>query len=158
MNLLLVSRLIFPFSEELISNDLFLNLLIDIRHTSLTNLISLNNHVIIPQPLARENERLFTSLSVFAKLQLELYMATEQQNPLSDTLILVYFHSGLDTFMSESLITSLKKLTCKGRSVLCTIHQPSAETFALFDKIILIKKGIYQTMKSPINRAVGSKL
>ena len=86
MNLLLVSRLIFPFSEELIRNDLFLNLLIDIRHTSLTNLISLNNHVIIPQPLARENERLFTSLSVFAELQPS--MATKQPNPLSGTIIL----------------------------------------------------------------------
>ena len=43
--------------------------------------------------------------------------------------------------MSEQLINSLKHLTLKGRSVLCTIHQPSAETFALFDKILLMKQG-----------------
>lgn len=43
--------------------------------------------------------------------------------------------------MSEQLINSLKHLTLKGRSVLCTIHQPSAETFALFDKVLLMKRG-----------------
>ena len=43
--------------------------------------------------------------------------------------------------MSEQLVNSLKHLTLKGRSVLCTIHQPSAETFALFDKVLLMKLG-----------------
>ena len=43
--------------------------------------------------------------------------------------------------MSEQLVNSLKHLTLKGRSVLCTIHQPSAATFALFDKILLMKRG-----------------
>ena len=49
--------------------------------------------------------------------------------------------SGLDTFMSEQLVNSLKHLTVKGRSVLCTIHQPSSDTFHLFDEVILLRKG-----------------
>ena len=49
--------------------------------------------------------------------------------------------SGLDTFTSEQLVNSLKHLTLKGRSVLCTIHQPSSDTFHLFDKVLLLKKG-----------------
>ena len=55
--------------------------------------------------------------------------------------LLVVIIPGLDTFMSEQLVNSLKHLTLKGRSVLCTIHQPSAETFDLFDKLLLMKKG-----------------
>ena len=50
--------------------------------------------------------------------------------------------SGLDTFMSEQLVSTLKHLTLKGRSVLCTIHQPSADTFDLFDRVVLMRKGL----------------
>uniref|UniRef100_K1P6Z3 Protein white n=1 Tax=Magallana gigas TaxID=29159 RepID=K1P6Z3_MAGGI len=41
--------------------------------------------------------------------------------------------SGLDSFMASSVIQCLKMLVHKGHTVLCTIHQPSSEVFALFD-------------------------
>ncbi|XP_061185805.1 protein white-like [Saccostrea echinata] len=49
--------------------------------------------------------------------------------------------SGLDSFMASSVIQSLKMLVHKGHTVLCTIHQPSSEVFALFDEIYLLAEG-----------------
>ena len=35
----------------------------------------------------------------------------------------------------------LQRLASSGRTVLCTIHQPSSDTFALFDRLILLSQG-----------------
>ncbi|KAH9524964.1 hypothetical protein Btru_028356, partial [Bulinus truncatus] len=49
--------------------------------------------------------------------------------------------SGLDSFMAQSIVATLQKLASKGRVVLCTIHQPSSELFAMFDQILLLSEG-----------------
>jgi len=49
--------------------------------------------------------------------------------------------SGLDSFTSNQLINLLKKLAIEGRTVICTIHQPSALTFAMFDHLYAIGEG-----------------
>ncbi|EQC42060.1 hypothetical protein SDRG_00903 [Saprolegnia diclina VS20] len=49
--------------------------------------------------------------------------------------------SGLDSFMAESVILQLQKLAQEGRTVLATIHQPSSEIFALFDRLYLLSNG-----------------
>eukprot|EP00111_Clytia_hemisphaerica_P021823 TCONS_00064161-protein len=50
--------------------------------------------------------------------------------------------SGLDSFMAESVITALQNIARKeGKTVLATIHQPSSETFALFDRLLLMSEG-----------------
>ncbi len=50
--------------------------------------------------------------------------------------------SGLDASTSMSVMSSIKRLTKeKGRTVVLTIHQPSAKMLELFDKIILLAKG-----------------
>ncbi|XP_065827732.1 protein white-like isoform X3 [Oscarella lobularis] len=49
--------------------------------------------------------------------------------------------SGLDSFMAESVVHVLQRLASSGRTVLCTIHQPSSDTFALFDRLILLSQG-----------------
>ncbi|KAH9524967.1 hypothetical protein Btru_028364 [Bulinus truncatus] len=49
--------------------------------------------------------------------------------------------SGLDSFMAQSIITTLQKMASKGRVILCTIHQPSSEIFAMFDQILLLAEG-----------------
>ena len=35
----------------------------------------------------------------------------------------------------------LKNLTQSGKTVICTIHQPSSEVFSLFDRILLMAEG-----------------
>nr|APD26558.1 ATP-binding cassette transporter subfamily G-like8 protein [Brachionus koreanus] len=48
--------------------------------------------------------------------------------------------SGLDSKMAKSIVFYLKKLAQKGKTIICTIHQPSSETFAIFDKICLLSQ------------------
>ncbi|KAH8334413.1 hypothetical protein KR059_009954 [Drosophila kikkawai] len=49
--------------------------------------------------------------------------------------------TGLDSSTSNQLINLLKKLALEGRTVICTIHQPSALTFAMFDHLYAIAEG-----------------
>ncbi len=49
--------------------------------------------------------------------------------------------SGLDSLAAWSIVRFLKKLANAGQSILCTIHQPSAELLSVFDRLILLKKG-----------------
>ena len=48
--------------------------------------------------------------------------------------------TGLDSGSAVSVMQSVRE-TCKGKAVICTIHQPSAEVFALFDWMLLLQKG-----------------
>ncbi|KAG7386895.1 hypothetical protein PHYPSEUDO_015100 [Phytophthora pseudosyringae] len=55
--------------------------------------------------------------------------------------------SGLDSFMAKSVVQQLRRLAAnEGRTVVATIHQPSSEVFALFDRLELLADGatIYQ--------------
>ncbi|KAG7348810.1 multidrug ABC transporter ATPase [Nitzschia inconspicua] len=50
--------------------------------------------------------------------------------------------SGLDSTTAYVVIKSLKNLSVTGEcTAVCTIHQPAPMTFALFDNLILMKKG-----------------
>lgn len=49
--------------------------------------------------------------------------------------------SGLSSFDSERILLLLKKQTFKGKLVIVNIHQPSSDTFKLFDKIIVMDQG-----------------
>ncbi|KAE9355035.1 hypothetical protein PR003_g3046 [Phytophthora rubi] len=45
--------------------------------------------------------------------------------------------SGLDSFMAESVVMQLQRITQLGKTVLTTIHQSSSELFAHFDRCAL---------------------
>lgn len=47
----------------------------------------------------------------------------------------------MDSSTSNQLISLLKKLALEGRTVICTIHQPSALTFEMFDHLYAIAEG-----------------
>lgn len=49
--------------------------------------------------------------------------------------------SGLDSFIAMNVVQVLKNLAAKGKTVILTIHQPSSELFALFDKLIFMAEG-----------------
>ncbi|CAI5705208.1 unnamed protein product [Peronospora effusa] len=49
--------------------------------------------------------------------------------------------SGLDSSSAHSVVKLIKELASHGRIVVLSIHQPSARTFLLLDKIILLGKG-----------------
>src|SRR5438105_3978372 len=46
----------------------------------------------------------------------------------------------------------IKKVAASGRAVVCTIHQPSAELFYMFDELLLLATGGIQTYFGPLGR------
>jgi ABC-type multidrug transport system ATPase subunit/ABC-type multidrug transport system permease subunit len=49
--------------------------------------------------------------------------------------------SGLSSSDAEQVIDMLKELTKQGKIVLCTIHQPNADIYSKFDKVLLMDMG-----------------
>ncbi|CAG2170870.1 unnamed protein product [Oppiella nova] len=49
--------------------------------------------------------------------------------------------TGLDSFMAKSIVQVLKTMASEGRTVICTIHQPSSPVFELFDSLLLMADG-----------------
>ncbi|TMW66788.1 hypothetical protein Poli38472_014100 [Pythium oligandrum] len=49
--------------------------------------------------------------------------------------------SGLDARSAKVIMDGVRKVADTGRTILCTIHQPSTEVFMLFDSLLLLKRG-----------------
>lgn len=49
--------------------------------------------------------------------------------------------SGLDAKAAQVVMTGINKIKSSGRTVVCTIHQPSAYLFEMFDQLLLLKRG-----------------
>ncbi len=49
--------------------------------------------------------------------------------------------SGLDASTAQHVTATLKRIAERGRTVICSIHQPRAEQLALFDSVVLMAKG-----------------
>ena len=49
--------------------------------------------------------------------------------------------SGLDSFMALSIMELMQSLARTGKTIICTIHQPSSQVFNKFDKLLLMAEG-----------------
>jgi len=49
--------------------------------------------------------------------------------------------SGLDSTSAHRVMKCVRRIAATGRSVICTIHQPSAEIFFMFDRLLLLRSG-----------------
>lgn len=49
--------------------------------------------------------------------------------------------SGLDSYMAQNVVEVLKEMASKGKTIVCTIHQPASEIYALFDRLLLLSEG-----------------
>ncbi|KJE94352.1 ABC transporter [Capsaspora owczarzaki ATCC 30864] len=58
--------------------------------------------------------------------------------------------SGLDAFGAALVMSKIRQIAQTGRAVICTIHQPSAEIFGMFDHLLLLKKGGHQVFFGPV--------
>lgn len=43
--------------------------------------------------------------------------------------------------MALSIVESMKNLAQQGKTIICTIHQPSSEIFEMFDRLCLLAEG-----------------
>lgn len=59
---------------------------------------------------------------------------------------------GLDEVTASQCIRLLKSLARQGKTIVCTIHQPSAISFALFDNVYVLSRGkcVYQGVPDAI--------
>ncbi|GMF58431.1 unnamed protein product [Phytophthora fragariaefolia] len=49
--------------------------------------------------------------------------------------------SGLDARSAKLIMDGVRKVAATGRTIVCTIHQPSTLVFELFDSLLLLKRG-----------------
>ena len=49
--------------------------------------------------------------------------------------------SGLDSYMAQNVVEALRNMAIKGKTIMCTIHQPSSQLFSMFDSILLMAEG-----------------
>ncbi|KAJ0180332.1 hypothetical protein K1T71_003736 [Dendrolimus kikuchii] len=49
--------------------------------------------------------------------------------------------TGLDSFSAQKLVSLLRESALQGKTIICTIHQPSSELIAHFDKLVLLAEG-----------------
>lgn len=54
---------------------------------------------------------------------------------------LICFYSGLDSSTSVHVISLLKRLAEQGRTIVCSIHQPSMQLCNLFDHLFAMADG-----------------
>ena len=73
-----------------------------------------------------------------SRLQLVCYCTTCQVLTNPPLLFLDEPTSGLDSYMALNIVTTLKSMAAKGRTIICTIHQPSSEVFGLFDRFVYL--------------------
>lgn len=49
--------------------------------------------------------------------------------------------TGLDSFSAQNLVGMMKELASRGKTIICTIHQPSSRVFSMFDQLCLLAEG-----------------
>jgi ABC-type multidrug transport system ATPase subunit/ABC-type multidrug transport system permease subunit len=60
--------------------------------------------------------------------------------------------TGLDSRAAQTVMRVVRRIARSGRSVICTIHQPSAELFFLFDRLVLLASGGHQVFFGDLGR------
>lgn len=57
--------------------------------------------------------------------------------------------TGLDSYSAQQLVQTLQLLARRGTTIMCTIHQPSSQLFAMFHQVLLMSAGRVAFMGSP---------
>ncbi|KAJ8914463.1 hypothetical protein NQ315_011404 [Exocentrus adspersus] len=56
--------------------------------------------------------------------------------------------TGLDSYSAHTIVTIMNQMACCGNTILCTIHQPTSDIFAMFTQLILMAEGMIIYMGS----------
>lgn len=57
--------------------------------------------------------------------------------------------TGLDAYSAQQLVLIMQKMTKYGTTIVCTIHQPSSQLYAMFQQVLLLYEGRTAFMGSP---------
>lgn len=49
--------------------------------------------------------------------------------------------TGLDSFSAQKLVSIMNTMASNGKTIVCTIHQPSSEIFSMFSQVMLLANG-----------------
>lgn len=49
--------------------------------------------------------------------------------------------TGLDSFSAQKIVGMMRNMAAKGKTVICTIHQPNSQVFSMFDQLCLMAEG-----------------
>lgn len=49
--------------------------------------------------------------------------------------------TGLDSRAAQIIIRNIRSIAASGRTIVCTIHQPSTPIFFSFDRLLLLQRG-----------------
>nr|QEO19124.1 brown [Limnogonus franciscanus] len=63
--------------------------------------------------------------------------------------------TGLDSFNASSVIEQLRTLAARGKTVICTIHQPASGLFDMFHSVYLLMSGGKLGMTMPTHQVAG---
>jgi len=58
--------------------------------------------------------------------------------------------SGLDSRSAQVVIRCIRRVAASGRSIVCTIHQPSISIFKSFDSLLLLRRGGQTVFSGPL--------
>ncbi|KAJ9537747.1 hypothetical protein OSB04_030480 [Centaurea solstitialis] len=93
--------------------------------------------------------RLSTGDEGTRKMFVEEVMELVELNPLRDALVGL---PGLDARAAAIVMRTVRNTVDTGRTVVCTIHQPSIDLFEAFDELFLLKRGGEEIYVGPVGR------
>ncbi|KAL4636651.1 hypothetical protein ACB092_03G024300 [Castanea dentata] len=64
--------------------------------------------------------------------------------------------TGLDARAAATVIQAVKNVADTGRTIVCTIHQPSIDIFEAFDELVLVKTGGHLIYSGPLGQHSSS--
>lgn len=111
-------------------------------------------HILETLRLDDQRETFVKNLSGGQKKRLSIALELVDDPPV---LFLDEPTSGLDSFSSRQCIELLKTIALRGKTVICTIHSPSATIFNMFDLVYTLSDGmcIYQGSPRDLHGFLG---
>ena len=67
-------------------------------------------------------------------------------------LIAASLYAGLDARAAAIVMRTVRNIVNTGRTIVCTIHQPSIDIFEAFDDLLLMKSGGYVTYHGSLGK------